>query len=93
MCPGRELELSADHIYNKYNNSHSSSIAVTAERILLKQNQSRNGIVLLDVFIRSGPGPPIEMTIAPLLVQATTQYRNDGPANLIIDSCNKCSSR
>ena len=81
MCPGRELELSADHIYNNNNNnnntSHSSSsgsIAVTAERILLKQNQSRNGIVLLDVFIRSGPGPPIEMTIAPLLTQATTQY-------------------
>ena len=77
MCPGRELELSADHIYNNNNNnntSHSSSVAVTAERILLKQNQSCNGIVLLDVFIRSGPGPPIEMTIAPLLTQATTQY-------------------
>ena len=78
MCPGRELKLSADHIYNNNNNntnhSSSSSIAVTAERILLKQNQSRNGIVLLDVFIRSGPGPPIEMTIAPLLTQATTQY-------------------
>ena len=80
MCPGRELELSADHIYNNNNNnnntshSSSSSIAVTAERILLKQNQSCNGIVLLDVFIRSGPGPPIEMTIAPLLTQATTQY-------------------
>ena len=81
MCPGRELELSADHIYNNNNNNNShssssgsSSIAVTAERILLKQNQSRNGIVLLDVFIRSGPGPPIEMTIAPLLTQATTQY-------------------
>ena len=78
MCPGRELELSADHIYNNNNNnnshSSSSSVAVTAERILLKQNQSCNGIVLLDVFIRSGPGPPIEMTIAPLLTQATTQY-------------------
>ena len=73
MCPGRELELSADHIYNN-NNTNRSSVAVTAERILLKQNQSRNGIVLLDVFIRSGPGPPIEMTIAPLLTQATTQY-------------------
>ena len=72
MCPGRELELSADHSYNNNNNNSHSSIAVTAERILLKQNQSRNGIVLLDVFIRSGPGPPIEMT--PLLTQATTQY-------------------
>ena len=57
MCPGRELELSADH---SYNNNNSSSIAVTAERILLKQNQSRNGIVLLDVFIRSGPGPRLK---------------------------------
>ena len=59
MCPGRELELSADHSYNNNNSSH-SSIAVTAERILLKQNQSRNGIVLLDVFIRSGPGPRLK---------------------------------
>ena len=60
MCPGRELELSADHSYNNNNNSSHSSIAVTAERILLKQNQSRNGIVLLDVFIRSGPGPRLK---------------------------------
>ena len=73
MCPGRELELSADHSYNNNNSSH-SSIAVTAERILLKQNQSCNGIVLLDVFIRSGSGPPIEMTIAPLLTLHKRQH-------------------
>ena len=60
MCPGRELELSADHSYSNNNNNSHSSIAVTAERILLKQNQSRNGIVLLDVFIRSGPGPRLK---------------------------------